>query len=72
MANYRVDRNETLIGSLFITATGSEADGETIFMGFQEAKAAAMGIIDNEIAKLHNRRKEIRSMKVKDVKLEAK
>ena len=31
-----------------------------------------MGIIDNEIAKLHNRRKEIRSMKVKDVKLEAK
>lgn len=73
MANYRLDKGIALASTMApaIVATGEAADGEVVFTEFQHAKAAALQRIDEEFARLKNRRAVIRSMRAKDVKLEA-
>ena len=41
MSNYRINRDNLLTGGPWpITATGDQADNETVFLDFQQAKAA--------------------------------
>jgi len=71
MSNYRVNRDMVLnAGPWPISATGAASDGEAVFLEFREAKAAAIEIIDVEMAALKRRRAAVRAMKPKDANLE--